>query len=153
MSHNEHTPVHHEHVDEWHLHTAAEGEPQAEHMSKINPYVLIVVFVVSVVFLVAFIGATIIYAKGYVSSRRATKVEVTTWAVDARAQRAQDEMRLSEYGWVDPAQGRVRVPVDVVMQEMSGHGLGIPAPGQMPGQAPGQTPGQTGRPNPGTTGH
>src|SRR5688572_28838653 len=100
MSHNEHTPVHHEHVDEWHLHTAAEGEPQAEHMARINPYALIVVFVVSVAFLVAFIGATIIYAKGYVSDRRATKVEITTWAADARSQRALAEQRLKDYGWV-----------------------------------------------------
>jgi hypothetical protein len=134
MSHNEHTPIHHEHVDEWHLHTAAEGEPQAEHLSKVNPFVLIGVFVVSVAFLVAFIGATMIYAKGYVSHRRTTKVEVTTWAGKAREERATAERRLSDYGWVNAGEGRVRVPIEQVMREMSGHGLGIPAPDQMPGQ-------------------
>jgi hypothetical protein len=132
MSHNEQTPVVHEHVDAWHMHSASEGSPQAEHASKINPYVLIVVFVASVAFLVVFIVATVVYAKGYVSIRRATKVEITTWAADSRAYKAQVDMQLSQYGWVDAGQGQVRRPIDVVMQEMSGHGLGIPAPAGRP---------------------
>jgi len=130
MSHGEHTPVHHEHVDEWHMHTADEGTPQAEHASTASPWVLLAVFLASIIFLVVFIGATMIYAKGYVSTRRATKVEITTWAAGAREARATAEMRLSQYGWVDPAEGRVRVPIETVMQEMSGHGLVIPAPDQ-----------------------
>lgn len=132
MSHGEHTPVHHEHVDAWHMHSIEEGSPQAEHAATANPWVLLVVFVASVIFLVVFIGATIVYAKGYVSTRRAQKVEITTWAADARSARATAEMELSQYGWVNAAESRVRVPIEVVMQEMSGHGLGIPAPDQRP---------------------
>ncbi len=128
MSHNEHTPEHHEHVDQWHLHTDSEGAPQEEHASRANPWMLLVVFVFSVIFLVVFIGATIVYAKGYLSGVRARKVEITVWANDARATKAVAEQQLSSYGWVEPGQGRVRVPIEVVMQEMSGHGLGIPAP-------------------------
>lgn len=129
MSHHaDHTPEHHEHVDQWHMHSAAEGVPQAEHGSKANPWVLLAVFVCSVVFLIVFIGATIIYAKGYLSHVRAVKVEVTTWAADARAEKAIAQNQLENYAWVDAAQGRVRVPIQQAMQEMSGHGLGIPSP-------------------------
>lgn len=129
MGHSaDHTPVHHEHVDPWHLHTVAEGAPQHEHGSRANPWVLLTVFVVSVVFLIVFIGATIVYANSYLASRRAAKVEITTWAADARSVKAQAEMQLSQYGWVNASEGRVRVPIQSAMQEMSGHGLGIPAP-------------------------
>ena len=129
MSHAaEHTPVHHEHVDEWHLHTADEGTPQAEHAATANPWVLLAVFVFSIIFLIVFIGATIVYAKGYLAHRRAAKVEVTVWADDARAAKAQALHQLDSYGWVDPAAGTVRVPIEVVMQEMSGQAS--PAPQQ-----------------------
>lgn len=128
MSHNEHTPEHHEHVDQWHMHTSTEGLPQEEHGARANPWVLLAVFVFSIIFLVVFIGATIVYAKGYVSGVRARKAEITVWANDARANKAVAEQQLSSYGWVEPGQGRVRIPIESVMQEMSGHGLGIPAP-------------------------
>lgn len=129
MSHpSEHTPEHHEHVDQWHLHTLAEGTPQAEHGSRANPWVLLAVFVCSVVFLIVFIGATVIYAKGYLSRVRAAKVEVTTWSGDARAAKAIAQHELASYGWVEPGAGRVRVPVDVVMKQMANQATGAPAP-------------------------
>ncbi|MEZ6232699.1 MAG: hypothetical protein R3B68_00780 [Phycisphaerales bacterium] len=117
---HEHTPEHHEPLDEWHQHAASEGSPQVEHGSAANPFILLAVFVISVIFLVAFVGATIVYAKGYISTRRAIKSEVTVWAGESRAARATAERRLESYGWVNATDGHVRVPIESVMAEMAG---------------------------------
>lgn len=121
---HEHTPEDHEPLDEWHRHAASEGRPQVEHGSVANPFILLTVFVVSVIFLVAFVGVTIVYAKGYISTRRAVKSEVTVWAGESRAARATAEQRLASYGWVSATDGRVRVPIETVMAEMAGEGAG-----------------------------
>lgn len=120
MSHSpEHTPVHHEQIDPWHMHTADEGTPQVEHAAKANPWILIGFFVGSVGFLVVFCLATIVYANGYLAARRAAKVEITASADVARSEKATAEMRLSDYGWVDAGQGRVRIPIRAAMEEMA----------------------------------
>ena len=65
---------------------------------------------------------------------------------DMRDLRQQEDSVLHRPAWVDPAQGRVRVPIDVAMEVIASRGLGADVVGGQPGAAPStpeQMPGAT----------
>ncbi len=43
--------------------------------------------------------------------------------LDLRQLRAQEDAQLNGYGWVDPAAGRVRIPIEQAMELVVAHGL------------------------------
>lgn len=109
---------HHEsHLDEWHSHNRAEGVPQPEHAAHVNVAALTAVFVVSSVLLVITVIALVVYFDAHMTQLRAERVETTQLAQDHwRPYRQQSFESLDSYGWVDPEQNLVRVPIEDAMQ-------------------------------------
>lgn len=61
---------------------------------------------------------------------------------DLRMMRAQEDSLLGQPGWVDQAQGTVRIPIEAAMEVIAGRGLGAEVVGGTPGAAQQQVPGQ-----------
>jgi hypothetical protein len=122
-SHNAHD-THDAHVDDWHQHSAAEGEPQQEHGGIAKTGVIFLWFVGGVVFLLATIGALIMYFDKNSTDQRALVIE----AQPAKQFWAQYESRRAEmvanvapqgYQLIDPAKGTARPPIEVTMRRVA----------------------------------
>ena len=67
----------------------------------------------------------------------------TTPEGDMKSHREQEDRLLGKAAWIDQAQGRVRVPIDLAMEVVAGRGLGPEVVGGTPGAAVvSQIPGQ-----------
>jgi hypothetical protein len=62
----------------------------------------------------------------------------TTPELDLLQMRQQEDRQLGQAGWIDQAQGTVRVPIDVAMEVVAGRGLGPEVVGGSPGGFPAQ---------------
>lgn len=116
MSHKPQYTQHvHEHVEEWHQHSAAEGMPQVEHGAKPNTPLLLVAFVASVLFVGLTILATYMYFNSYTHSLRRERVETSALGSEYREYQANTKAKLaSGYVWLndDAARaGRVTLPL------------------------------------------
>lgn len=133
--HGHYLPVEHEHVDDWHSHSAAEGTPQAEHGKIANPAVLAAWFVGLVVAVVAFVGVTVLYFNHYTTRYKAEQFEKTTLAADYLTYKTSTlESGLHLHGWVDAREGVVQIPIrDAMRKVVEKYGRGeqparLPAP-------------------------
>ena len=70
-----HTPVLHEHADDWHHHDASEEVPQVEHGSMASAATIMQWFVALIVTIVLFVGATWMYFTKYMTEVRIQKLE------------------------------------------------------------------------------
>lgn len=100
------------HADAWHHHDSAEGAPQAEHASTIDPMATLKVLVFIMGFTAVFILLTILYFNVTVRKQRESKIETIGAAETYNAMKGQMERDLSTYGVSDPASKTVRIPVD-----------------------------------------
>lgn len=75
MSGHDQTPQHHEHTDDWHHHSAAEGVPQHEHASIANPSVLIHWLILIGASMIVVITALAMYFGRAYNEERQTKIE------------------------------------------------------------------------------
>lgn len=117
MSHQQsHALEVHEHPDEWHRHTPAEGRPQHEHGSKIDPVALGVTFAIIVVTVLALTGGLYVYFRHYTVQMKQQRVETTVWARDYAQTRAAAEAQMQTYRWVDHE--RVGIPIDQAMERV-----------------------------------
>jgi hypothetical protein len=124
MAGHDHTPAVHEHADEWHHHTAAEGRPQHEHAAIANPGALIKWFLAIVVTLVVTLMALVMYFKSYYATVvRPSVIETTDLSRPAMTSREEAERRLGvgqaryEYKPADPQARTVQLPIEQAMQK------------------------------------
>ncbi|MFO0832045.1 MAG: hypothetical protein U0637_09395 [Phycisphaerales bacterium] len=114
---------HEEHVDDWHHHGSAEGEPQEEHSGQVNTGIILKWFVVIMVFVTASIAFIVIYFNQYSANLRATTVE-TVMSGDFLSYRLQSQQHLSSHGqptsYTGLAGGRVQGPVADAMKKVVG---------------------------------
>jgi hypothetical protein len=75
MAGHDHTPDVHEHTDQWHHHSSAEGVPQVEHASVANPHVLIHWLILISIAMIVVIAALGMYFGKYYDQVRREKVE------------------------------------------------------------------------------
>jgi hypothetical protein len=123
MSHKpQYTPPVHEHIEEWHHHTAAEGLPQAEHGAKPNMLLLLVAFVGSVGFVGLTILATYMYFNSYTQGLRNERAETTAMGQDYRDYRAKSKKDLEGgYVWLNDEAaraGRVTLPITTAKERV-----------------------------------
>jgi Ni,Fe-hydrogenase I cytochrome b subunit len=123
MSHQklQHLPEHHETPDAWHLHSAAEGVPQAEHGGKTNTVVLAFAFVASLGFVATVILVSILYFQVHLTSLRHERIEDTALSAAFHQYRDGAKDRLSGYAFAteDAARaGQVSIPIDQAEQKV-----------------------------------
>lgn len=119
MSEKQYLEHEHETPDSWHRHTADEGAPQIEHAASINLLGLLIVFLGMSGFLVVTVGLLIVFFDYTRTQARQAKIETTTMAEENSLPYRQESMdALASYGWVDPAAGRVQVPINVAMDRI-----------------------------------
>lgn len=122
MSSNLHTPAVHEHADDWHRHSKAEGMPQAEHAGVVNVNLLFIWMVGISVFVVVSVIGTLMYFNSYSNQLRASAVETTSSAKAFKSAQFNAEKELGqrgqagEYAWMD--HDRVRIPIDAAMKRV-----------------------------------
>lgn len=109
--HDAFVPVQHDAPDEWHMHTADEGEAQAEHGRIADPRLITIGFVLMVVTLVIVVGILIVYFNSYATKELARKSERLDTSQHS-AYRSSSEMELHTAGGLDPAAQTVRLPID-----------------------------------------
>lgn len=112
------TPDVPENLDEWHVHTPAEGPPQHEHASNINAAVLGASLIAIVVSVTAVIGVIAVYFKNYTDRLIAERRE-TPLAGEFLQMQAADRATLSGYSWADPARGVVVIPIEQAMRKVA----------------------------------
>lgn len=117
MSHKaQYTPEIHEHADEWHHHTSAEGLPQAEHGAKPNTVLLFIAFIGSLFFVGVTILATYLYFNTYTATVRAERSENTALGEDYRVYRDTSHKALHDgYVWLNDnaaRAGHVTLPLN-----------------------------------------
>lgn len=116
MAHHNHTPEVHEHVDEWHRHTADEGKPQQEHAGVISSVALLKAFVAITVTVVGLVIVLQMYYTHTVTQIKAEQMETANLAKEWTSTRAQWDAALTtaapigESGW--------RIPVDKAMDRV-----------------------------------
>jgi hypothetical protein len=64
----------------------------------------------------------------------------TSPEAELQSMRAQEDLMLGRSGWVNQAQGTLRVPIDVAMDVIASRGLGAEVVGGQPGTNPATTP-------------
>lgn len=122
MSGTLHTPEVHEHADEWHRHSKAEGAPQAEHAGVVNVKLLFIWMVGISVFVVVSVVGTLMYFNSFSNQLRATSVETTAPAKAFKSAQFNAEKELGlrgqpgEYAWID--HDRVRIPIGAAMRSV-----------------------------------
>lgn len=115
MAHHNHTPDVHEHADDWHRHSAAEGKPQHEHAGTVSPLALIKAFVGILGTVVISVIVLSMYYTHTVTQVKAEAMEKSL-AADWYSTRAQwDEAlrtpkAIGESGW--------RIPLDKAMDRV-----------------------------------
>jgi hypothetical protein len=115
--HEAYVPPQRDEPDEWHLHTAEEGEAQPEHARIADPRLITVAFVVMVVALVAVVGALIVYFDSYATKELARKSETLDTARHS-AYRSTAEMELRTAGPLDAETQTVRLPIDRAIERV-----------------------------------
>ncbi|MBX3410351.1 MAG: hypothetical protein KF859_10745 [Phycisphaeraceae bacterium] len=125
MSGHEHTPVIHDHADEWHHHERAEGLPQREHTAAIDSGLIMRWMVGILIFVVGLIVIVSTYFAKYATQLRAERVETTIFARDATLAQKEAEAALglggsesSAYKWADSTAGQVQIPIRQAMQKV-----------------------------------
>jgi hypothetical protein len=103
--------------DEWHLHTAEEGEAQPEHARIADPRLITLAFIIMVVALVAVVGALIVYFDSYATRELARKSETLDTSRHS-AYRSTAEMELRTAGPIDPETQTVRLPIDRAIERV-----------------------------------
>ena len=123
MSHERHytQPVH-EHIEQWHHHSAEEGAPQVEHGERPNIPLLLIAFVASVSFVGVTILATYLYFGVYTQTLRAERMENTALAKEFLAYREKTSEKLAKGNdWLndDTARaGLAPVPLDKAKEKV-----------------------------------
>lgn len=135
----QHTPVVHETTDPWHHHTAAEGRPQHEHGSKIDPAVLSVTFGLIVFVVLALAGGLTVYFVRYSTQLRQARMETTVLAAEAERLRAEAEATFAGYAWADPAAGHVAIPLEQAIDRVIDRYGSEPGVGAAAAPASGET--------------
>lgn len=108
-----------EEPDEWHHHTAEEGEPGAEHAPRVNVGLVAFVFVLIVLGTLGTVLALTVYFRHTTAVLQRTVVETTAVAAEANRYRAQVQAELAgSPEWVDRERGLVRVPIDLAMERV-----------------------------------
>lgn len=113
--HHPHTPEPVEHADAWHRHTPAEGVPQHEHGTRVNPAFVGVVLLGIVFFTLAFLFVVWGYFNSYSTRVKADKLEQVTTVLRGEYQglRSTAESHLTGApAWIDREAGTVRMPID-----------------------------------------
>lgn len=123
MSHERHyTPPVHEHIEQWHHHTADEGAPQVEHGEKPNIPLLLIAFVASVSFVGLTILATYLYFGVYTQTLRAERMENAALAKEFITYRDATAEKLAKGDqWMSPEAayaGQVPVPLDKAKEKV-----------------------------------
>ncbi len=125
-SHAAHSADHHadhHQVDDWHHHSAAEGEPQQEHGGIAKAGVIFAWFLGGIVFLVATIVVIIMYFDKYSTTQRILLMESQPakeyWS-QFEAHRATEIANIAPQGYqiIDPAKRTARPPLDVTMRNV-----------------------------------
>ncbi len=111
-----HTPEEPAQPDSWHRHTPDEGEPQAEHLSQVNPVTLGKVLFVLIAGTAAFIVVTVLYFDVRIRTLTSERIENDLSGYTSREAgtyfhyKDASDAQLSRFGWNGPEQ--VRIPVD-----------------------------------------
>ena len=127
MSEHQHTPEPVETPDAWHKHAAAEGAPQPEHGSRVNPIgagLTLLGITFAFVFLLLVV---MLYFQSYKTQLTAERTEqvTPTQRTEYITLRSQAQTRLRQpAGWIDRETGTVRLPIDraseLVIEEYKG---------------------------------
>jgi len=103
--------------DEWHSHTPDEGMPQHAH-GETSPTTIAAVGIVSF----ALLGVTMAFVAFYFvqinQMEYSRKVEIDMGS-DARTLKRAWEADLRNYGWVDPAENVVHIPIDRAIRSVA----------------------------------
>lgn len=110
MSHDSHSNGHHDAVDSWHRHSAAEGEPQHEHGARVQPGKIAVIGFVHVVLFIGAVIAVILYFNYTITRARSEITETTEPADEWYAYDNDAKAFNSSYG-IDAAGEDARIPV------------------------------------------
>jgi len=105
--------------DEWHRHSAEEGSPQPEHAGHVSAPVLWIAFGSMVLFLVAVVGALIVYYDHYITNLRQERLETTRMAEEHGLRyEAEARAQLDSYAVVNAEAGTYQIPIDVAMDNV-----------------------------------
>lgn len=99
-------------TDAWHTHSATEAAPQAATGETIKYGQVLFFGIAGFLIIVVCVVATVVYFNWYKTSLKA-KVEEQDVRVhlEATAGKATVEAKLNEWGWADPAAGKVKRPI------------------------------------------
>lgn len=112
------------HVDEWHHHSEAEGEPQEEHAPKIDAGMLAFSFIAIVLVVAVMVLGLILYFNSYSGQLRARLTETTVLSKEYSAYKARMDAELGLngqeglYQWSDATAGKVQMPVSEAMRHV-----------------------------------
>ena len=119
MSHDPQYLAHeHENPDVWHRHTAEEGVPQSEHVSRINPLALLLVLGGMTVFVVGTVIVTAFYFVQHTSALKQELQETTDAATQQIEYRTAAMALQDQYAWENAEEGPVRIPITQAMQRV-----------------------------------
>lgn len=104
------------HLDEWHQHTPAEGEPREEHAAHANITVLLIAFVVITIGTAIFSVIIGVYAIGQVNKLKTAGEGIGLAAMNPVARGYKEEALEAQatYGWTP--EGNVRLPIEQAMR-------------------------------------
>jgi hypothetical protein len=99
-------------LDAWHTHSATEAAPQASTGETIKYGQVLFFGIAGFLVIVVAVVATVVYFNWY-KTKLMAKVEEQDVRVhvDAAARKATVDARLNEWGWADPAAGKVKRPI------------------------------------------
>lgn len=103
--------------DPWHAHSSDEEPPQESH-GVTSPGAIALVGVGSFVILLILIGIVAVYFNQVARRTQVEKIERVDLGQSMRTQLAEERQRLSSYGWVDPEQERVHIPIEQAMEQI-----------------------------------
>lgn len=116
---HEYMPHEHEHADAWHHHTLAEGMPQREHASHVDPLALFVALTLGAVFTVGAVVVTIIYFVQHTTDLKRDIRETTNMAAQQIEYHTGAMSQQDQYAWEDAEAGLVRIPVSQAMLQVA----------------------------------
>jgi hypothetical protein len=118
---NQHTAPSHDHADAWHSHAPGELAPDAR-AEKVDVLQVLLFSVFGFLIIVVAVTATIVYFNWYTAKAQIARAEAPdlhdpNWKpqdkIDAAytAYRTAAETEQSGYGWTDPENNKVRIPL------------------------------------------